>query len=117
MSKLAEMTKTYPQTELWNDSCSYKELSYSVERGATGATTNPVIVFNVLKKELPEWEDTIKRLVDENPTCTEDELAWMVIKALGANASTLLLDKFRASNGQLGRISFQTNAKYYQNSQ
>lgn len=117
MSKLAEMTKTYPQTELWNDSCSYKELSYSVERGATGATTNPVIVFNVLKKELPEWEDTIKRLVDENPTCTEDELAWMVIKALGANASTLLLDKFKASNGQLGRISFQTNAKYYQNSQ
>ena len=95
MSKLAEMTKTYPQTELWNDSCSYKELSYSVERGATGATTNPVIVFNVLKKELPEWEDTIRKLV--------------------ANASKLLLDKYKASNGQLGRISFQTNAKFYQN--
>ena len=52
MNKLLEMTKKYPQTELWNDSCSCKELSYAIENGGSGATTNPVIVFNVLKKEL-----------------------------------------------------------------
>ena len=115
MNKLLEMTKKYPQTELWNDSCSCKELSYAIENGGSGATTNPVIVFNVLKNELPEWEDTIKKLVEDNPSFTEDDLAWATIKALGKKASTLLLDQFKDTNGQKGRISFQTNAKYYQN--
>lgn len=103
----------FPQMEVWNDSCSCKELSYAIEHGACGATTNPVIVGNVLKKELPDWEDTIRQIIKDNPTFTEDEVSWKVIEALGTKASKLLLPQFEASNGQKGRISFQTNAKYY----
>jgi len=116
MNKLLETTQKFPQTEVWNDSCSCSELSYSIENsGATGATTNPVIVGNVLKKELADWEDTINKIIDDNPTYTEDDVAWDVIKALGSKASQLLLPQYEESHGQKGRISFQTNAKYYQN--
>ncbi len=115
MNKLLETTQKFPQTEVWNDSCSCRELSYAVENGASGATTNPVIVYNVLKKELPEWEDTIRQIVEDHPSYTEDDVAWDTIKALGSKASTLLLDQCRDTHGQRGRISFQTNAKYYRN--
>jgi len=32
-------------------SCSVEELNYAIQRGAVGATSNPVIVLNVLKKK------------------------------------------------------------------
>ena len=115
MNKLLEMTQKYPDTELWNDSCSCKELSYAIENGGSGATTNPVIVFNVLKGELSDWEDKIRQIIKDNPTYTEDDVAWDLIKAMGSKAAQLLLDQFNKTNGQRGRISFQTNAKYYQN--
>lgn len=115
MGKLLEVTQTFNETEFWNDSCSYDELKDAIKNGASGATTNPVIVLNVLKKELPKWDETIKEIVAENPTATEDEIAWMVIKLLGENAGSLLYPQFKESNGQRGRISFQTNAKFYKN--
>ena len=113
MNKLYETVTQFPQTEVWNDSCSCAELQYAIDNGASGATTNPVIVGNVLKKELPQWEETIKTIIADHPAYTEDEVAWDVIKALGAKASKLLLPLFEASQGQKGRISFQTNAKFY----
>ena len=113
MNKLYETVTQFPQTEVWNDSCSCAELQYAIDNGASGATTNPVIVGNVLKKELPQWEETIKTIIADHPAYTEDEAAWDVIKVLGAKASKLLLPMFEASQGQKGRISFQTNAKYY----
>ena len=107
MNKLYEMVTRFPQTEVWNDSCSCKELQYAIDNGASGATTNPVIVGNVLKKELPEWEETIREIISTHPASTEDDVAWEVIKALGAKASRLLLPMFEESHGQKGRISFQ----------
>ena len=47
----ARMVETTP-TDYWNDSCAVDDLAYAVERGATGATSNPVIVGEVMKKEL-----------------------------------------------------------------
>jgi hypothetical protein len=32
-------------TDYWNDSCAIDELRYAVDRGATGATSNPSIVL------------------------------------------------------------------------
>lgn len=115
MGKLLEVTQIFNETEFWNDSCSYDELKEAIKNGASGATTNPVIVLNVLKKELPKWDKTIKEIVAENPTSTEDEIAWTVIKLLGKDAGSLLYTQFKESNGQRGRISFQTNAKFYKN--
>ena len=63
---LEKMTANFP-TDYWNDSCSIKELTYAIERGAVGATTNPTIVHNVLKQEMNLWEDRIQQIITENP--------------------------------------------------
>lgn len=65
--------------------------------------------------KLLEVTQTFKEVVANNPTATEDEIAWMIIKLLGKKAGSLLYPKFKESNGQRGRISFQTNAKFYRN--
>lgn len=113
MENLSMMTQRFPQTELWNDSCSVKELSYAIAHGAVGATTNPVIVGNVLKQELKDWEGDILEVMQSHPEMIEDEVAWEMIKRMGKKASTLLLEQYQESKGLRGRISFQTNAKYY----
>ena len=53
-SPLSRMVATTP-TDYWNDSCAVEELAYAIERGATGATSNPVIVGEVMKKERGHW--------------------------------------------------------------
>jgi len=45
-SPLLQMVRETP-TDNWNDSCAVDELTYAVERGATGATSNPTIVHEV----------------------------------------------------------------------
>jgi len=49
-SPLLRMTQETP-TQYWNDSCAVDELTYAIERGATGATSNPSIVLEVFKEE------------------------------------------------------------------
>ncbi len=102
-------------TEVWNDSCSIEELKYSIENGAVGATTNPVIVAEVLKKEMSLWKGRILELINEMPEATEDEIAWKLIEEMAVKGSELLMPVFEKENGRKGRISIQTNAKYYRN--
>lgn len=115
MDKLAEMTLKF-KTQYWNDSCSIKELSYAIERGATGATTNPVIVKGVLEKELDRYRECIQKLVQLNPRASEDEIAWKVIEKLAVEGAKLLEPIFDPVKGT-GRISIQTNTKYYNNAE
>lgn len=117
MNKLLETVKKYPQTQIWNDSCSCKELQYAIDNGAVGATTNPVIVLNVLKNEMDDWKECIENLIQDNPTASEDDIAWKLIKIMGTKASKLLLPIFENSQKTSGRISFQTNPKYFNNAE
>ena len=49
-SPLLRMTDDTP-TDYWNDSCAVADLEYAVARGASGATSNPSIVLDVLRGE------------------------------------------------------------------
>jgi transaldolase len=104
-------------TDYWNDSCSIQELSYAIPNGAVGATTNPVIVYNVLKKELNLWEGRIREIIRENPRFDEDEVAWQLIEEMAIKGAELLKPVFDREKGLKGRISIQTNAKYYRNAE
>ncbi|PIE33721.1 transaldolase [candidate division KSB3 bacterium] len=115
-SPLQEMAAT-TNTDYWNDSCAVSELTYAIERGAVGATTNPVIVYNVLKKEMHLWEERIAEILTENPTFNEDEVAWQLIEEMAVKGSELLLPVFEKEKGLKGRISIQTNAKFYRNAE
>ncbi len=74
-SPLLETVST-TATDFWNDSCSIDELTYAIAHGATGATTNPTIVGEVLAKEFHLWRERIEEIVGGNPTWTEDEVTW-----------------------------------------
>jgi transaldolase len=108
------MTLTSP-TEFWNDSCSASELSKAIENGATGGTSNPIIVGQVLKRELETWKPYIVEFINKNPTATEDEIAWLTMEKITVEAAKLLKPLYDKSNGRNGRLSIQTNAKYYRN--
>ncbi len=114
-SPLYQMTQTTP-TCLWNDSAAIEELTYSIEHGAVGATCNPSIAVSVLKQELPVWKPRILDLAKSFPKATEDEIAWMVVEEMSANAAKLLLPVFEREGGRNGRLSIQTDPRNYRNS-
>jgi transaldolase len=109
------MTQTTP-TCLWNDSASIQELTYSIEHGATGATCNPVIVLGVLKKEMSQWKERIRALVEERPTATEDEIAWQLVREVSIRGAELLRPIFDAQRGRNGRLSIQTDPRLFRDS-
>ncbi len=113
-SPLHEMVMTTP-TDLWNDSCSIEELTYAIDNGAVGATTNPTIVLNVLKKEMDAWRARIFEIIAENPTWTEDQVTWELIEEMAVKGAALLMPAFERYQGKKGRISIQTNPTYYRN--
>lgn len=103
-------------TDLWNDSCSVEELKYALYHGAVGATSNPVIAGEVLGKEMDFWKNRIKQLVDEKPTATEDEITWKVIEEMSVKGAKLLEPVYSSGDGKQGRLSVQTDPKYYRDS-
>ncbi len=108
-SKLHLMTRTTP-TALWNDSCSLAELRASIDgNGAVGATCNPSIVLNVVKKEMQASRDSIRRLIREMPAATEREIAWRLVEEMSVAAAALLQPIFAAGSGRDGRLSIQTD--------
>jgi transaldolase len=113
-SPLYEMTQTTP-TCLWNDSATLSELTYSIEHGAVGATCNPVIVLDALKKEAHLWNDRIRAIAKELPTATEEEVGWRLVEEISAKRSELLLPVFAKHQGRNGRLSIQTDPHYYRN--
>ena len=111
-SPLHTMTLTSP-TEFWNDSCSTSELTEAISHGATGGTSNPIIVGQVLKAEMDTWRPRIVELIKKNPTASEDFIAWRIMEEITVNASKILKPIFDKNNGRNGRLSIQTNAQYY----
>jgi transaldolase len=115
-SPLHEMTQSTP-TCLWNDSASIQELSYSIEHGAVGATCNPVIVLGVLKKEMNAWKDRIHALIAEPPTATEEQIGWQLVHEISAKSAALLKPIFDKHKGRNGRLSIQTDPRFYRDTQ
>jgi len=113
-SPLEQMSKTTP-TQFWNDNCSLKDLTFAIEHGAVGATTNPVIVGQVLEAELDSYVPVIKKLIADNPGASEDEIAWLLNEQMAVDGAKVLEPVFKATDGKAGYISIQTNAKLYRN--
>jgi transaldolase len=111
-SLLHQMTQTTP-TSLWNDSAAIDELTRSIDDGAVGATCNPVIAVSVLKKELAAWRPRIETLLREMPTATEDQIGWKLIEELSVRAARLLEPAFKEHGGRNGRLSIQTDPRYF----
>ena len=111
-SPLAVMVRDTP-TDYWNDSCAVEELRYAVARGATGATSNPTIVLEVLRKEQGRWLPRLAELIAGHPSWTEVDLTWALVEEMAVSGAAVLEPVFRASGGRKGRLSLQTNPADY----
>ena len=106
LAPLRVMTQTTP-TQFFNDSCSVAELNYAVARGATGATSNPVICLSVLKAEADTWMPRLAQLVAESPGANERDVAWRLYTEMGQAGA-------RVIEGH-GRLSIQTDPTLHNN--
>jgi transaldolase len=111
-SPLYEMTQTTP-TVLWNDSATASDLAYAIDNGAVGATCNPVIVLSVVRQEKATWMPRLAELIEEHPTATEDQVGWLLVEEISKSAATLLAPIFQQAKGRNGRLSIQTDPRYY----
>lgn len=107
-SPLLQMVERTP-TDYWNDSCAVAELEYAIARGATGATSNPVIVGEVMKKEKDHWVPRVRNFAAANPSWSEVEVTWALIEEMGVRGASILAPVFEREDGRKGRLSLQTN--------
>jgi transaldolase len=97
----------------WNDSGVPAELGEAVGLGATGGTSNPVIVYQTVKANPDLCLPPLDKLIADFPHATEDELTWKLIAVLGRESAKKLLPVFEATKGAKGYLSMQVNPKYY----
>ena len=100
-------------TVLWNDSATPSELQAAISWGAVGATCNPVIALSALKAAPEYWAERIRTYAAAHPTATEDEIGWAMVRELSIEAAKLLEPSFDKYNGRNGRLSIQTDPRYY----
>ena len=110
-------TVTGRPTDYWNNSCALEELEYAVARGATGATSNPSIVLEVLGKERAYWTPRIAAIAGANPSWTETEITWAVTEEMAVLGAAVLEPVFVREGGRKGRLSMQTNPANYGNTE
>lgn len=110
-------TVTEHPTDIWNDSCAIDDLEWAITRGATGATSNPSIVLEVLRKERAFWTPRIVALAAAHPTWSETDLTWAVIEEMAVRGAAVLEPVFRREGGRKGRLSLQTNPAHFGNTE
>lgn len=111
-SSLHQMAQTTP-TCLWSDSAAIDDLRIALEHGAVGATCNPVIALGIIKARPAEWQPRIASLSHQYPAATEDHIAWAAVEWLSKEAAALLEPAFAAHGGRNGRLSIQTDPRFY----
>ena len=104
-------------TVLWNDSATEVELSAAIGWGAVGATCNPVIALSALKAEPELWAERIRQYAAAHPTETEDEIGWAMVRQLSVDAAKLLEPAFDRYGGRNGRLSIQTDPRFYRDTE
>jgi len=111
-SPLQRTVSTTP-TDYWNDSCAVDELEYAIANGAVGATSNPPIVLEVLKKEPDRWKARARELYAAFPTWSEADIAWQIVEEMAVRGLALLEPIYERTGGAKGRLSIQTNPTLY----
>jgi transaldolase len=90
-------------TKLWLDSIDPDLVRTNRAAGATGATSNPVIVSDLIKTG--RFDDRIAALVKAGND--DDSLAWALTDELVRGAQGVFLDIWKESRGNDGWVSFE----------
>jgi transaldolase len=90
-------------TKLWLDSIDPVLVGKSKEQGATGATSNPIIVADLLKSG--RFDDEIIALAKQG--FSDEEVAWAMTDRLVTQAENVFMPTWEASQGNDGYVSFE----------
>ncbi|HEX5271098.1 MAG TPA: transaldolase family protein, partial [Gemmataceae bacterium] len=90
-------------TKLWLDSIDPAEVARNRALGATGATSNPIIVADIIKTG--QCDDEIARLIEAGHD--DETIAWQLTDNLVRKAQEVFLPVWEATDGDDGYVSFE----------
>jgi transaldolase len=90
-------------TKLWLDSIDPDQVAKNRAWGATGATSNPIIVSDLIKTG--RFDDIMTRFLDEG--LPDEDLAWRITDVLVKQAQQVFLPAWQATKGNDGYVSFE----------
>jgi transaldolase len=90
-------------TKLWLDSVDPAEVDRNLGFGATGATSNPIIISDLLKTG--RFDDIMSRFLKESED--NETVAWKMTDLLVREAQEKFLPAWKKSNGNTGYVSFE----------
>jgi transaldolase len=90
-------------TKLWLDSVDPAAVDKNLAWGATGATSNPIIIGDLMATG--RFDDEMKRFIRE--TEEDDALAWKMTDLLVRKAQDKFLPAWEKSKGDTGYVSFE----------
>jgi transaldolase len=90
-------------TKLWLDSVDPDLVLDARKYGATGATSNPIIVTDLLKSG--RFDTEIQNLIDQN--LSDEQIAWRMTDQLVKDAQSVFLNAWERSSGNDGYVSFE----------
>lgn len=93
-------------TRLWLDSVDPELVTRHRRLGATGATSNPIIIADLLKSG--RFDTTMASLVESGQTSDHD-LAWTLTDKIVSQAEEVFLSVWRESKGDDGYVSFEVD--------
>jgi transaldolase len=69
--------------------------------------------LTVVRQEISRWLPRLQELVRDHPAATEDEVGWRLVEEVSKSAARLLVPIFEQAKGRNGRLSIQTDPRYY----
>jgi transaldolase len=90
-------------TKVWLDSIDPDEVARNRAWGATGATSNPIIVADLIKTG--RFDDAIRRFFAEG--MNDEQTAWKLTDMLVRRAQETFLPTWEATKGNDGYVSFE----------
>jgi len=100
---IAENTRT----QWWHDSADPEELKLALENGATGVTTNPVLVARALEANKTLWSEEIKRAIAN--TNSTDQKVEAMMRVVVSKSAKMLEPVYEISEGHSGYVCAQIN--------
>jgi transaldolase len=90
-------------TKLWLDSVDPDLVDKNIQLGATGATSNPIIISDLLKTG--RFDSIMETFFDEG--MSDDQVAWAMTDYLVSDAQDKFQDINDSTNGDDGYVSFE----------
>ena len=91
-------------TKVWLDSVDPDQVRMNQEWGATGATSNPIIIADLVKTG--RYDDDLATLLSRNGV-SDEEAAWQLTDTVVRAAQDVFFDAWESAGGDDGYVSFE----------